>query len=180
MATTESALSAKLQSIVDQVARAIGRNGIAQGSAQGAKAALRVTLEQDVQRVLQIYWTPFQANVPGRCIGMHLEVADPRPHWAEAYLSPTERNWVFTFFERPGDGDIQLAYYQDYATYQEAIEGFFHHSGWYVLTATDKGWPDVTYEVAPELAWTEHNQAMSGAATSPAVQESLKKSTILW
>lgn len=180
MAATESALSARLQSIVDEVARAIGRHGIQPGAAQGAKAALRVTLERDVRRVLQIYWTPFQADVPGPCIGLHLEVAEPRPHWAEGYLSPTARNWVFTFFERADGSDVELAYYRDYATYQEAIEGFFHLSGWYVLTATDKGWPDVTYEVAPEIRWTEHHQAVSGTSTSAAVQESLKKSTILW
>jgi hypothetical protein len=126
-----------------------------------------------------VYWTPFQATIPDDCIGLHLEVAEPRVHWAEAYLSPTARNWVFCFYERE-DGDIQLAYYRDYGTPQEAVEGFFNLSGWYVLTATDKTWADVTYEVAEGIELTEQQRARSGEATTAAAQESLKKSTILW
>lgn len=177
MATTESRLSAQLAPIVDEVARAIGRHGIKMG--EGGPAGLRVTLENNVRRVVQVYWTAFEADIPGDCVALHLEVAEPRVHWAEAYLSPSARNWVFCFHERPTDSEIQLAYYQDYATPSEAIKGFFNLAGWYVLTATDRTWSDVTSEVSG-VEWNEHHEIMTGTSVTAAVQESLKKSTILW
>ena len=180
MATTQEALSGRLAPIVDEVARAIGRHGIKQGAAAGSKAALRVTLENNVNRVVQVYWTGFQASIPGDSIGLHLEVAEPRVHWAEAYLSTHTVNWVFCFQERPTDGEIQLAYYREYASFEQAIEGFFNLSSWYVLTATDKTWADVTYSVAEAIGWSDRHLAKSGTTVSAAVQESLKKSTILW
>jgi hypothetical protein len=178
MATTQSILA--LSRITDEIARAIGRLSIQEGPASGSKAVLRITLENNVERVVQVYWTPFEMVVPGDCIALHLEVAEPRVHWSEAYLSPSSRNWVFCFRERAVDGDIELAFYHDYASPTEAIEGFFDLSGWYVLTATDKKWSDVTYQVSDGIDWTEQREAMSGTSTSAAVQESLKKSTILW
>jgi hypothetical protein len=169
----------RLQPIIEEVARALGRFGIKEGRVEGAPAALRVGIEQDVRRVVQAYWTPFQAEVPGRCIALHLEVAEPAVHWAEAYLSPDYRNWVFVFAERP-DGEIQLTYYADHATPQKAIEQFFNLSSWYVLTATDKTWADVVYDAAPELGWSERERAHGGASTRSAIDESIKKSTIMW
>jgi hypothetical protein len=169
----------RLAPIVEEVARAVGRHAIRPGSAEGAKAALRVTLEENVRRIVQVYWTPFQAEIPGRAIGLHLEVAEPHVHWAEAYLSPTATNWVFCFHERP-DGEIELVYHREYPTPSEAINGFFNLSTWYVLVATDKSWSDVVYEVAPGIDWGEHLQGVAGEFTTSAVQESLKKSTILW
>jgi hypothetical protein len=180
MAITEPAVSSRLSPIVDEVARALGRHGVKEGRVAGSSAALRITLEENVRRVVQVYWTPFEASVPGQSIGLHLEVAEPRVHWAEAYLSPEFRNWVFCFHERPTDGEIQLAYHADYATPSEAIEGFFNLSSWYILTATDHTWEDVTYELGPGIDWSEERRRVSAASTSAAVQESLKKSTILW
>jgi hypothetical protein len=169
----------RLAPIVEGVARAIGRYGIGEAaSAAGAAAALRVAREQDVRRVVQVYWTPFEASVPGPCIGLHLEVAEPRVYWAEAYLTPDFRNWVFCFAERE-DGNVQLTYHRDYATPEEAIKGFFNLSSWYVLTASDKSWSDVTYSVEG-IEWTDHLRAVTGTSTSAAIQESLKKSTIMW
>ncbi len=118
--------------------------------------------------------------VPGRSIGLHLEVAEPRVHWGEAYLSNTSRNWVFCFTERD-DGEIQLEHYGDYATPVEALRNFFNISSWYVLTATDKTWADVTYLVADDVEWPEYRQTLASTeATGAAVNESLKKSTICW
>jgi hypothetical protein len=179
MAVTEDAVTSRLDPILEQVARAIGRRGIKEGAVEGAAAALRVQLEEDVKRVVQVYWTPFEADVPGQSVGLHVEVAEPKVHWAECYLSPSSQNWVFCFHERP-DGEIQLAYHRDYETTQEALDGFFNLSGWYVLTATDKTWADVVYEVRPPLRWTEHTRTLAGSSVSAAVQESLKKSTIVW
>jgi hypothetical protein len=168
-----------LATIVEQVARAIGRHSIGSGDPEGAAAVLRVSLEHNVNRVVQVYWTPFLVAVEGPCIGLHLEVAEPRVHWTECYLSTDQTNWVLCFYERP-DGDIQLSYYENYASSAEAVDGFFNLSEWYTLTATDKSWSDVVYEVAPELEWDDQLQAVAGASTSAAVQESLKKSTIMW
>lgn len=177
MAVAEKRTPARLAPIAEQVARGLGRHGLEEGAADSAKGILRIELEDSVRRVVQVYWTAFEASVPGPSIGLHLEVAEPRVHWAECYLSPEFRNWVFCFAERP-DGDIQLAYHADYASPEEAIRGFFDHSGWYVLTATDLTWDDVVVEVGDGL----HLPRPGGGArpTDPAVQESLKKSTILW
>ena len=177
MAVKESA--DVLAPILDEVARAIARHGIKEGSVWGAKAALRVELEKHVRRTVQAYWTPFEAVIPGRSIGLHLEIAEPTVHWAEAYLTPDHRNWVFIFAERP-DGDIQLAHYADYATPQETLQKFFDLSSWYVLEATNTSWADVVFQVSDELTWTEVEQTLAGASQSSAVQESIKKSTIMW
>ena len=179
MAITERAMSGRLAPIVETVSRYLGRHGIDEGSADSAKAILRVELERDIKRVVQVYWTPFAAEVPGESIGLHLEVAEPRVHWAEAYLSPEFRNWVFIFVER-ADGEVQLEQYGDYATPEEAVEWFFKYAGWYVLTATDATWTDVRYQVSPEIPWGETQKAQAAASTSGAVQEALKKSTIMW
>jgi hypothetical protein len=179
MALAESSTEGALSPIIDEVARAIGRHGLEPGRAGGSKAALRVTLERDVKRVIQVYWTPFQADVPGQSVGLHLEVAEPRVHWAECYLSPEFRNWVFCFHERP-DGDIQLAYHRDYESVRAAVEGFFNLASWYVLTATDKTWDDVVYEIEDGLPWEDRQTALTGSSSGAGVQEALKKSTIIW
>lgn len=169
----------RLAEILDSVVRAIGRAGVKAGDAAAAKGTLRVTAEANVMRTVRVYWTPFQINIPGDVIGLHLEVAEPKVHWCEAYLSPTKRNWVLAFRER-ADGEVELAYYQEYATPEEALEGFFAISGWYVLTATDKSWVDVVYEVGEGLDWPEHYATIAGDATPAAIAESLKKSDIFW
>jgi hypothetical protein len=180
MAVAEhSTVSGRLRPILQDVARAVGRRRLKEGKVEGAPAALRVTLEEDVKRVVQVYWTPFEADVPGSSIGLHLEVAEPRVHWAECYLSPDFGSWFFCFHERP-DGDIQLAYHSDYRTPREALNGFFNLASWYVLTATDHTWEDVVYEFASELQGDDDLKSLSEGSASAPVQEALKKSTIVW
>lgn len=179
MALTEHAFADSLASILDDAARGIARHHLRRSTEADARGVLRVEIEHNVRRVIQVYWTPFEASVPGRSVGLHLEVAEPRVHWTECYLSPDSRNWVFCFAERP-DGDIQLVFHADYATPNEAIEGFFDLSAWYILTATDLSWSDVVYVVGEGIDWDQHVSSAPDPATSPAVQESLKKSTILW
>ena len=178
MAIAPTSVDPRLQVILDKVARSIAGHGI-QASQGAAKGTLRVELEEFVTRTVQVYWTPFQANIPGQSIGLHLEVAEPRVHWAEAYISPDQRNWVFCFHER-SDGEIQLARYGDYATPDEAIENFFKIAGWHVLTATDLTWKDVAHQISPNLGWTPHQRDLMEAKTDAAVQEGLKKGTIIW
>ncbi|MGH2808880.1 MAG: hypothetical protein ACRDKT_16565 [Actinomycetota bacterium] len=178
MATTDPGILGRIGATLDEVASYVGRYGIAPGDAS-AKGILRIELERDVKRIVQAYWTPFQAAVPGYSIGLHLEVAEPTVHWAEAYLSEEFENWVFVFIER-ADGEIQLQQYANHSTPREAIDTFFKLAGWYVLTATDTKWSDVRYQVSAELPWGELQSATAAAATSGAVLESLKKSTIMW
>jgi hypothetical protein len=179
MALARESIADPYVGVLEQVARAIGRHGIKRGEISGAPAAMRVSVDRNVKRVVQVYWTPFQVAIEGDCIGLHLEVAEPRVHWTECYLAVDQTSWVLCFFERL-DGEIQLAYYQEYQAIEEAIDGFFGFSSWYTLTATDKTWPDVVYEVSPELDWNELHEALAGASTGAAIQESLKKSTIMW
>lgn len=145
MSVAENRIHRRLDPLLEEVARGIGRFGIKEGD-PGGPAVLRVELEEGVRRIVQVYWTPFQIQIERQCIGLHLEVAEPRVHWAECYISPDQRNWVLCFHERP-DGEIQLAYHRDYPTPEEAIDGFFKLSAWYVLTATNKNWSDVVYHV---------------------------------
>ncbi|HWC12985.1 MAG TPA: hypothetical protein VG929_00135 [Actinomycetota bacterium] len=179
MALRAPAYETALQDILDEVARVIGRQGIKEGGAADAKALLRVERERGVKRVIRAYWTGFEVNLPGESIALHLEVAEPRVHWAECYLSPEYRNWVLCFAERD-DGEVQLAYYRDFATSSEAIEGFVDLSTWYTLTATDLTWNDVVYQLGDGVELTPHLETIASGATSAAIQESLKKSTILW
>lgn len=168
----------RLQSIVDEVAAALGRQGVKAGSASAAKGIVRIEREPFVKRVIRAYWTGFEVNIPVECVGVHLEVAEPRVHWTECYLSNEYRNWVLCFHERE-DGDVQLSHYRDYATPSEAIRGFIDLSSWYTLTATDLTWADVSYQVGEGITWNEHTEALV-TGTGSAIQESLKKSTILW
>lgn len=179
MAVSEASATNRLVSILDGVARSLARHGIKEGDVGSSNASLRIELEEHVKRNVLVYWTPFEAYIPDTSIGLHLEVAKPAVHWAEAYLSPNYRNWVFIFAERP-DGEIQLAYHGDYATPEEAMKMFFALSSWYVLTATDSSWADVVYQVAGDLPWGETQKTLAGTSTSTAIQESLKKSTIFW
>lgn len=168
-----------LDPIMAEVAGIVTRHGLEEGDASAKKAILRITREQNVRRVIQAYWTPFQAEIPGESIGLHLEVAEPRVFWSECYLSPTFQNWVFCFAERP-DGEIQLTHYGDFPTPKKALERFFDLSTWYVLTASDSTWNDVAYQVGDELDWDLAHTRLSGQSSNDAVQEALKKSTILW
>ena len=145
----------------------------------GGAATLRIEREEGVRRIVQAYWTPFEANIPGECISLNLEVAEPTVHWAEAYLTPDYRNWVFFFAERP-DGEIQLVHYADFATPDEAVRAFFDKAAWYTLIPTDKSWDDATYTVADGLGWAEAETAVEAGSVGPGVQESLKKSTLFW
>lgn len=179
MAVVERQGDRRLVEIVEEVMRDAARRGIRRGNASDAPGVLRVELEENIKRVIQVYWTPFEADVPGQSIGLHLEVAEPRVHWAECYLTPDYRNWFFCFHERP-DGDIQLAYHQDYATPEEALRGFFNLATWYVLTPTDRTWDDIVLQMAPELDWGDRLEVLSGSSSAAPVQEALKKSTIIW
>ena len=181
MAITEGEVGAGIGPVLTEVARGIGRHGIAPGPADKATGNLRISVQDGVRRTVQIYWTPFQVNIEGECVALYLEVPKPTMHWTEGYLTPDTQqvNWVLCFYERP-DGDIQLAYYREYRSAAAAAKAFFDLSAWYTLTATDKTWADVAYEVAPDVDWKEEHEATAGASTSAAVQESIKKSTIMW
>ena len=170
----------RLAPILAKLSRAIGRHGLKQGDPAGAKAVLRVGVEEHVKRIIQAYWTPFQAEIPGRSIAVHLEVAEPRVHWGELYLTPDYVNWFFFFGEREYDGEIQLLYYEQHKSVDDALENFFDHANWYLMTATDHTWDDVVFSIDDELQWGEAYAVREATSISPAVQESLKKSTIMW
>ncbi len=177
MAAVARTTSDRLASTKELVARMVAGRGLKEGT--GGKAVLRIEREDGVRRIVQAYWTPFEASIPGACVSLHLEVADPTVHWGEAYLTPDYRNWVFFFAERP-DGEIQLVHYADFATPDEAVRAFFDKAAWYTLIPTDKSWDDVTYTASDDLDWEEAETAVEAGSVGPGVQESLKKSTIIW
>ena len=179
MAVAEGAVDSRLNAIVEELALAVGRHGIAEGDPQGAKGVVRIEIEEHVKRVVKVYWTGFEANIPGQSVGVYIEVAEPQVHWAECYLSPDYISWVFCFRERI-DGDIELLYYESYRDPLEAVDGLFKLAGWHILTATDLTWSDLVYTTGEGVPWSDHLQAIAGTSTSTAVQESLKKSTIIW
>ncbi|MDP9067791.1 MAG: hypothetical protein M3N53_05530 [Actinomycetota bacterium] len=169
----------RLAPVLAEVAREIGRHGLKSGDPEGAPAVLRVTVEEHVRRMIQAYWTPFQAEIPGRSIALHLEIPEPRVHWGECYLSPDYVSWFFFFAERD-DGEVQLNYYEQHKSVRDAVHNFFAHANWYLMTATDQAWDTVVYSIADELKWGEEYEIREATSISPAVQESLKKSTIMW
>jgi hypothetical protein len=169
----------RFASIKEEIARHIARRSIKSGDPSKAKGVLRVVNEFGVSRVVQVYWTPFEVSIPGRAIGLHLEIPGPKVRWAEGYLSTNYQNWVLCFHER-ADGDIQMSHYEQYDDPIEAIEGFFNLSAWYVLTASDLTWDDIAVEIDTELDWPEHLTTITTAETDKAISEALKKSTIIW
>jgi hypothetical protein len=181
MALTESHLSGRLTPILDEVARQMSRHGVKTGDPSAAPAEMRIVLEENVKRIIQAYWTPFQAEIPGQSVGLHLEIDKPKLHWVEAYISPTKWSWIFSFHER-SDGDVQLAYYQQHEHTDQAVQAFFDIAGWYALTPTDITWPQVVATTGDGITWTEGQaaQAAAGDELDKAVQEAIKKSTILW
>jgi hypothetical protein len=178
MALRSQSYDTAIRSILDEVARVLGMKGVKEGAGDG-NATLRIERENSIKRIITAYWTGFEVNIPAECIALHLEVKQPTAHWTECYLSPEYRNWVLAFHERE-DGEVQLAHYRDYATPSEAIEGFIDIAGWYTLTATDLTWGDVAYRTGEGVELGEHLRTIVGGATGAAIQESLKKSTILW
>lgn len=182
MAVADRALRGDLHPILSKVAHNLRRYGIARGEVSGAKAALRVALEENVKRVVQVYWTPFQAEIPDRSVGLHLEIATPKVHWVEGYISPHYQSWIFAFHERE-DGDIQLAYYEQYQDPEAAVDAFFNIAEWWALVPTDATWDDIRCEIDEAgLSWSDAHdvQAASGPEMDKAIQEALKKSTIVW
>lgn len=181
MALTESELQGRLTPILDEVARQMSRNGIKTGDPSSAPGELRIVREENVRRVVQVYWTAFQAEIPGQSVGLHLEIDKPKLHWVEAYISPTKWSWIFSFHER-ADGDVQLAYYQQHEDAKEAVRAFFDIAAWYALTPTDLTWPQMVATTGEGITWTEGQaaQAAAGEELDKAVQEAIKKSTILW
>lgn len=181
MAITQPSTRGGLDGILAQVATSLRRYGIPRGDVGGSKASLRVVLEEDVKRVVQVYWTPFLAEVPGHSVGLHLEIDKPKVHWVEGYITPKGVNWIFAFHER-SDGDYQLAYYEQHGNIDDAVRAFFDIASWYALTPTDLTWDDVKCDLDPQLGWTESHEVMasSGPEMDKAVQEALKKSTIVW
>ncbi|MGI8406990.1 MAG: hypothetical protein ACR2L3_00555 [Actinomycetota bacterium] len=181
MALTESDLQGRLAPILDEVARQMSLHGVKTGAPSSAPGEMRVVLEENVKRVVQVYWTPFQAEIPGRSVGLHLEIDKPKLHWVEAYISPSKWSWIFSFHER-ADGDVQLAYYQQHEHPKEAVTAFFDIAAWYALTPTDLTWPQMVATTGEGITWTEGQaaQAAAGEELDKAVQEAIKKSTILW
>lgn len=181
MATTTRSLTGGISAILDHVARALRRNGIERGEASSAPAGMKVVLEENVKRVVQVYWTPFQAEIPGRSVGLHLEIDKPRVHWVEGYISPRAQSWIFAFRERD-DGEVELAYYEQHEDPAKAVEAYFNIASWHALVPTDLTWDDVKCEIDPAVGWDEGHdvQASSGPEMDKAIQEALKKSTIVW
>lgn len=181
MALSQTTTEQRLAPILEAVAAELGRRGITIGDPSSSNARLHVRREESVCRVIKVYWTPFQADIPGVSIGLHLEIDKPTKHWVEAYISPESVSWIFCFHERPVDGEYQLAYYQQTADPVKAVKDFFDLASWYTLTPTDVTWRDVMCAIDSETGWSEaHNLDAAGAELDKSIQESLKKSTIVW
>lgn len=181
MALTEEAVRNRLSPTLDLVAKEMQRRGIETVAAPGGPATLTVSYAENVQRIVQVYWTPFQASIAGACVYLHLEVPQPKRHWVEGYIAPSGVSWVFAFAERD-DGNYQLVYYKQEADPETAIESYFNIASWYALVACDLTWDNVNAVISPDVGWSEEHavRASSGEEMDKAVQEALKKSTIIW
>lgn len=183
MAIAENALTDKrLAPVLEAVAKEMARRSVAIGDPSSAPASLQIKREENVKRVVQVYWTPFQAEVPGSSVGLHLNIEKPTKHWVEGYFSPDGASWVFCFHTR-SDGDYQLAYYRQNNDYELAVQEFFDLASWYALVPCDLTWDDVKTGIGPEVGWTDaHTVAAGGGGEEldKAITESLKKSTIVW
>lgn len=181
MAVTQEGIRNRLSPTLDHVAKAMQRRGIETAETPGGPATLEVGYAENVRRVVQVYWTGFQAAISGPCVTLHLEVPKPKRHWVEGYIAPQGVSWIFAFAERD-DGDYQLVYYKQDDDPKTAVESFFDISSWYSLVACDLTWDDVTAVVSPDVGWTDAHavRASAGAEMDKAVQDAFKKSTIVW
>ncbi|MGH2752995.1 MAG: hypothetical protein ACRDLB_01050 [Actinomycetota bacterium] len=184
MTVTFSEIRNRLAPLRRKAAQEMSHRGIQVGDPASAKGGMRIELEESVNRIVQVYWTPFEVNIPGASLGLHLEIDKPRLHWTEAYISPEPdvTSWILTFHEREIDGEPQLAYYEQHSDPMKAIEAFFNLASWYSLVPTDLTWADVLCEVSEDVGWSPEEQVALGEkeGLDKAIQESLKKSTIIW
>jgi hypothetical protein len=182
MAIAQGSLDERLSSILEAVAQAMARRSIAIGDEKGGPAPMSIVREENVTRLVQVYWTPFQAEIPGVSVGLHLNIEQPTKHWVEGYISPRGASWIFCFHTR-GDGEYQLAYYRQQNDWRVAVEEYFDLAAWYALTPCDLTWDSVTCTIDPAVGWTEGHTVMAGGggeALDKEVADSLKKSTIVW
>jgi hypothetical protein len=184
MTVTSAEIRDSLASIRRRVAHEMSTRGIQLGDDKAAAVGMRVELQENVRRVVQVYWTPFEASIPGASVGLFLETDTPRLHWTEAYITPVKgvSSWVFCFRVRELDNEPELAYYEQHNEPGEAVEAFFNLASWYTLVPTDRTWADVQCSVSDAIGWetTEHVILGEKPELDKAIQESLKKSTIVW
>ena len=141
---------------------------------------LQVENECNVRRVVQAYWTPFMAEFRVAPSALISRSRNPGFTGQRPISRRVDVNWVFCFSERP-DGEIELAYYEQYHEPQRRSKDSSTWRPGTCYTATDITWDDVILQISETRASGPSTcRSIAEATTTKAVQESLKKSTIFW
>jgi hypothetical protein len=74
----------------------------------------------------------------------------------------------------------ELIRMEDYDDPMEAVDAFFSYTTLYVLKAADKDWSQFGYAADPSIQWDEELLSSASKLFDEAIDESLKKSDILW
>lgn len=74
----------------------------------------------------------------------------------------------------------ELIRMEDYDDPLEAVDAFFSYTSLYALKAIDKDWSDLGYVADPSIQWDEDLLSTASQPFDEAINESLKKSDILW
>jgi hypothetical protein len=76
--------------------------------------------------------------------------------------------------------DEELIRYEDFDLPQEAIDQLFNYTSFYCLKAVSASWADFGFVTDEDIEWSEQVVPSESPAIDEAMEESLKKSDILW
>lgn len=74
----------------------------------------------------------------------------------------------------------ELIRMEDFDDPIEAVDEFFNYTSFYVLKAIDASWSDLGYSPDPSVGWDRDQEVVASLPMEAAIDESLKKSDILW
>jgi hypothetical protein len=76
--------------------------------------------------------------------------------------------------------DEELIRYEDFDLPTDAIDQFFNYTSFYCLRAVSANWEDFGYVTDEAIEWTDQEVPSESEAIDEAMEQSLKKSDILW
>ena len=106
----------------------------------------------------------------------------PRPD--DKFANPQAVEVAAAFRQKLKDEGVvaqeELIRAEDFDDPSEAVDQFFNYTSLYALKAIDGNWSDFSYSVDGSLAWDEEQESVASLPIDAAIDESLKRSDIIW
>lgn len=74
----------------------------------------------------------------------------------------------------------ELIRMEDYDDPEEAVDGFFNYTSFYVLKAMKTDWTQLGFSPDPSVGWTEDENVAAAHPIGAAIEEAFRKSDIIW